>query len=683
MSRTPLTIPPGLKVDSTLHSEEGHWTDASNVRFTDDGSPEVVGGWESLTKTPLAGVCRTAFPWTDNINNLTFAFGTHSNLQLWQGGGVYDETPTLALPAATLLADPLTVAANSNVLTIFQSNHGLTTADTIALSGSPKVGRQVLSNATYTLNSVVDGNTYTVVTANTFTLAKTLANASLSISNSSVIVKVNDPNHNLEDGSTITVANVNAATLAGFVANGTFTISVVDNNTYTYFANSLGNATTSGGGPNVVVTASTVGGTGVVIAPQRPYAAGQIDGTGTNGYGTGAWGIGGYGEPSATDYFPRTWSFGAWGENLLASYRDGTIHAWTNNTAVVASPLTNAPQRVTYMLVAPASGAYQVFALGCNEESSGRFNPMCIRHSSIRNFNEWNTTASTTAREYTLTGGGRIVAGRMVGPNLLVWTNDALFVGSYIGNINQVWRFDRVAQNCGLIGPNAVVVHGQTAFWISPDRQFYSVTGGLPTVIDCPLREDFADNLSESQGDKIVASSISEFGEIRWDYPDSRDGHENSRYLNLKVSGPNAGVWTKGIMARTAMVDAGPSNYPCGVTFDGTVFWHERGTSADGSPFSWFIESADQMIGEDRVMRVSSFWPDFKNQLGAITLALTSRFKPQGAETTKTYNISAGDEKTDVMIKGRYLRLQLSGNSSPTAGRIGAPVFDIKPSSRR
>jgi hypothetical protein len=51
---------------------------------------------------------------------------------------------------------------------------------------------------------------------------------------------------------------------------------------------------------------------------------------------------------------------------------------------------------------------------------------MCIRHSSIRNNTQWSTTASgSTAREYILTGGGRIVAGRMVGPYMLVWTNDA------------------------------------------------------------------------------------------------------------------------------------------------------------------------------------------------------------------------------------------------------------------
>lgn len=683
--RTALTIPPGIQTDGTLHSEEGKWVDASNVRFGDDGSPEVIQGWESLTRSLLTGVCRNVFAWTDNRNALTLAFGTHSNLHIWQGGGLYDMTPALALPSATLTGTtiyaPFTVTNGSNTITVTDPNHGLIAGETIKLSGSPKVGRQVIADGTFTINSVADTHTYTIVGNTPFTLAKTLNASPISVTLNSMNVTITDTAHNLENGATVVVSNVVA--VGGITPNGTFPITVVNPNTYTFLFSNTATSTATGGGSNVVVTAPATGGSGAVMAPQRAYIAGQINGTGSAGIGTGAYGIGGYGISSTTDYYPRTWSFGAWGENLLANFRDSPIYAWTNDIANVATPLANSPARVNNMLVAPTSGAYQVFALGCNEEATGLFNPMAIRHSSIRKFNEWNTSASTTAREYVLPGGGRIVAGRMVGANMLVWTNDAIFVGTFIGNINAPWRFDRVGRNCGLIGPNAVVVVGQTAFWISPDRQFYSFSGGAPVVINCPIRDDFATHLAASQSDKITASSISEFGEVRWDYPDAREGFENSRYLNLKVAGPMAGVWTKGVMARTAMVDAGPSNYPCGVTFGGNVYWHERGTSADGSPFSWFIESADQTLSEDRVMRVASFWPDFKNQLGTIVLAITTRFKPQGVESTKTYNIAATDEKTDVMAKGRYVRLKFSGNSSPTGGRIGAPVFDTRVSSRR
>ena len=159
-----------------------------------------------------------------------------------------------------------------------------------------------------------------------------------------------------------------------------------------------------------------------------------------------------------------------------------------------------------------------------------------------------------------------------------------------------------MGRNCGLIGPNAAVVVGQTAFWASPDRQFYSYgAGGQPQPIPCPIRQDFAERLAASQGDKVVASSNAEFSEVRFDYPDSRDGYENSRYLALALAGPDTGAWHRGIMARTGFVDAGPSLYPLGVTFEGQVYLHEKGHSADGQPFAWFIETADSYLRSGRL----------------------------------------------------------------------------------
>lgn len=509
--KIPLDLPPGLNGDDTTLAAGGRWADGSNVRFR-LGRPETIGGWERLMSEPLTGVCRGVFPWTDNAGTLNIGFGTHSTLQLWRGGALFDITPT-----------------------------------------------------------------------------------------------------------------------------GGFTV-------------------------------------------------GAIDGAGSAGYGTGGYGVGGYGLPSVTDYFPLTWSFGAWGQQLLASPRNQTIFAWTNDTAQKAQAIAGAPANVTHMLVAPLNGGYQVFALGCNEEVSGTFNPLCIRHSSIRNNTQWSTGASgSTAREYILTGGGRIVAGRMCGPCLLVWTGDALFLGTFVGALNQPWRFDRVGRNCGLIGPNAAVVVGQTAFWVSPDRQFYSYAlGGQAEPVPCPIRRDFAEELAASQGDKVVASSNAAFSEVRFDYPDRRDGYENSRYLALAVAGPDAGAWHRGVMARTAFVDAGPSAYPVGVTYEGAAFLHEKGRAADGASFTWFIETADSYLDPEGTLLVRGLWPDFKDQVGPVTVTVKPRLHPQDSDQPPAIAAMApGDAKADLLASGRLFRLRFSGDSAPTGARIGTPTFDVAPAGQR
>lgn len=494
----------------------------------------------------------------------------------------------------------------------------------------------------------------------------------LSVVNTTAVVTVAHVAHGYTTGLSLKVYGSEA--VGGITPDGTFTITVDDDDTYHFTFGSNATSTATGGGASVVVT------------PQTALAEGPIDGTGSAGYGTGAYGVGPYGQSSPTaEYYPRTWSFGAWGQYLLASPRGGGIYEWQGDTGVRALALNTAPTQVTQMIVAPLNGGYQVFALGCNEEVSGDFNPLCIRSSSIRDNTEWSTLASgSTAREYILTGGGRIVGGRMIGPYMLVWTSDALFLGTFVGALNQPWRFDRIDKGAGLIGPNAAVVVGQRAFWVSPDRQFYSYSlGGAPTAIPCPIRTDFAENLAASQGDKIVASSNAEFSEVRFDYPDSREGYENSRYVALCLSGEDAGAWHRGIMARTAFVDAGPSLYPIGVAYEGYVYYHERGESADGAPFSWFISTADSLLDPDWCLLIREIWPDFRGQVGPVEVTLKSRFQPQGDITTQTASpMSPGDAKADILISGRLFSITFAGDSSPTACRLGSPIFDVQRTGR-
>ena len=406
---------------------------------------------------------------------------------------------------------------------------------------------------------------------------------------------------------------------------------------------------------------------------------GAADGSGGRGYGTGAWGVGAWSEPSDGALAPRTWSLAAWGETLLAAPRDGTLYQWSPATGGVARPVAGAPGRMSAMVV---SATDQVFALGCSEEVSGRFNPLCIRHGSVRRLDQWTTAPDTTAREYVLPGGGRIVGGRTLGPHLLVWTSHALFLGVFTGSPGQPWRFDRVGQACGLIGPNAATVSGLEAFWLGPDLQVWRYAlGGAPEPLSCPLRADLAANLAAGQGDKVFASTLSAFSEVRFDYPDQRDGAENSRCLVLSLAD---GAWSRGATPRTAMIDAGPAEHPVATAPDGSMFWCERGSSADGAPFAWFLESADQVLDEDRTALVRGVWPDLAGQEGPVVLEVSARRTPQGlARRAPAAALAPGQARADLRLSGRLFRVRLSGNASPTAGRIGRLVFDLAPAGGR
>lgn len=401
------------------------------------------------------------------------------------------------------------------------------------------------------------------------------------------------------------------------------------------------------------------------------FVPGQIDGTGGVGYGTGAYGVGGYSEPSTTDYFPMTWSFGAYGETLIANPRNQTIFQWTNNTATPAVGVTNAPATVTFTLVVPQR---QIMALGCNEEVSTNFNPLCIRWSDIEDITDWTTSTTNNAGEYILEGGSRIVCGRVLANYIIVFTDVAAYLGTFIGDPGETWRFDKLGDHCGAIGPNAPVVSSQSVFWISPDAQFWTYTlGGAPQTINSTVWKEFAGNITVGQRDKITGATISKFREIRWFYPDARDGLENSRDICLSFDGP----WCKGRLARTAFCDAGPSIDPIGVTYGGNAYWHERGNSADGAAFSWFIQSGDFYIGEgDDLLMIRGVWPDFKDQQGPLMFDVNTKLYPQATTRTISKTVTPNQNKRDFRATGRVANVRFYGSSSPTFARQGKPEFD-------
>lgn len=676
LNLTPIDIPPGLVSDDTTFAASPAWVDMSLMRWR-KGRPQTVGGWQSLTLSLLKGVCRSVLSWTDLSNTQNIGFGLHNGLQVWSGGLLSDVTPTLQLPSATLPTDPLTATAGSAVYNVNHPNHQYATGETITLSGAAGSGRQVLSG-NYTL-TVVDANTYSITAGANAILLKTLGANPLSVTNASTLVTVTDTGHNIENGAQVTIAGATA--LGGITPNGTFPITVIDANTYSFNFTVAATSTATGGGSAVTSTpAAAGGGSACVVQNTRAWqGGGAIDGAGSAGYGTGAYGTGGYGQPSTISYFALTWSLAAWGANLIANPRGQGIYQWTNSG--VAAPIANSPQSVTYTLVTQQR---QIMALGCNDEVTGVFNPMLVRHSGVQNPTQWNTLASSasTARSYALPGGGRIVAGVAVGPYVLIWTNFGLFLGTYVGSINQVWSFNPVANGCGLIGPNAFTVVGQTVYWMSPDKQFWSYSlGGMPQLIDCWILNDLRENMALAQADKIVMSHMAQFGELWCLYPDARDGFENSRYVGCNIMGADASDWFRGQLARTAFCDAGPYPYPVGVTYAGNVYEHEHGNSADGAALSWFITTSDLMLDDNFSMLTRKYFPDFTpDQIGAVSLTVTTTMFPNdpNPRTFGPYTVVKNQTMVDILAEGRFFSVTFAGNSAPSYARIGRLLFDAK-----
>jgi hypothetical protein len=502
--RVPLSPPPGLVSDDTTFSSEGRWEDGNNARFV-RGRPQTIGGWEVQFNSTLTGVCRSAIAWTEQSAGINIAFGTHSALEVYVSGALYDITPS-----------------------------GL--------------------------------------------------------------------------------------------------------------------------------------------------SSGSIDATGVSGgWGTGNWGSGTWSSTS-DGWYPRYWSLATFGAKLLANPRGGGIYQWANDPGTDAAALSNAPTQVTAMLVTPQR---QVLAIGC-VDSTASFDPLCVRGSEVEDANAWTPAADNTSFEDKLEGGGRLITGRLVGDYVALWSDNALYMGEYTGNLAQLYRWQMIETGCGIVGPGAVAVYKGRALWMSPDGQFRTWQPGYGVdVIPCPIRLDMFDNADTAQISKVIATTITQWDEVWWFYPDSRDATganpgENSRYLALCLSEEEP-TWFRGQLARTAFIDAGVQTNPMGVSYAGVVYKHEYERSAD-----WYIKTADQYLNNaEQCVLLKGVWPDFENQDGDVSLTVYVRPYPQSTATTKgPYTLSEGGQKKDFMAQGRVASLKISG-AAGTYARIGKPTFEATPTGRK
>jgi hypothetical protein len=494
----------------------------------------------------------------------------------------------------------------------------------------------------------------------------TLGANPIATTNTSTTVVVTDAAHGLQVGDPVTLSGT--AAVATVTINGSWTVSARTTNTWSFVASSAANATTTGGGSVVIRTAS------------RGFVPGPIDGTGGAGYGTGAYGMGNFSEPSLADYFPLTWSLADFETgDLYANPRHQPIYRWQQDPAVKAAPLANAPAICDFMLIVPQR---QVMALACTVDG-GSYDPLNIRWSDIEAPTVWTDSPSNNAGSYVLAGGGRIVSGVVLGDYVVIWTDSGMYLGTFVGDPGETWRFTQLGRNCGIIGPHAFAVgagNAQTVMWISPDVQFWSYSlGGAPATVDCPIRKELADNLALGQNDKIIGATITGFQEVKWFYADARDGTglEVSRDIALSKNG-----WCHGQLARTAFVDAPPGvPTPVGVSYGGNIYWHESGNSADGQPLTGFIESTDFYVHEaEDALLINGLWPNFKDQVGPVSLTVYAREYPQATERTHgPYVLAPGQSKKSFRLSGRILRVRWDFSSVPAYVRAGKQEFDASP----
>lgn len=618
-----LFLKPGIDKQNTEYGAEGGWIDGDYIRFR-YGLPEKLGGWTNFSSSVnyLVGMPSEVFTWNDLQGSPYVMVGTNRKLYVFSGGTWVDITPIRSTTAA---GDVTFAATNgSNIVTVTDAGHGAIAGDFVTFSGAVSLG-----------------------------------------------------------------GNITAALL-----NAEFQIqTVVNASTYRIQVGATANSSDSGNG-------------GAAVVGQYQISVGSDVSYFDYGWGTGTWGLSTWGTPrppsAGVTLYSRVWQLDNFGEDVICQLVDGGVYLWDTSAGLAnnrATAIAGAPTKSKYVLVSTPDRHLVCFGTETTIGTPSSQDPMFVRFSNQEDISTFTESVTNTAGGQRLTDGSTIVSAIRSRGQILIFTDTSIHGMQYVGP-PYTFGFTQLGANCGCIGPHAAVDVNGLAFWMGTEA-FYLFDGTVKKM-PCTVQDYVFKDINLTQGTKTFAGVNSQFNEVTWWYcsftSDYIDRFVTYNYLE--------NVWSIGSMPRTSWVDIGTydkplaSEYlesstatPVGNTIYGLtagralIYNQEDGHDANGSPITSFIKSGYFDIGDgDNMLFMSRFVPDFKNQIGDLTIHLLLRPYPQATASPSSldpYTITPTTQKVDTRARGRQISLRIEGNTLGNNWRYGTLRVDIQPDGLR
>lgn len=422
------------------------------------------------------------------------------------------------------------------------------------------------------------------------------------------------------------------------------------------------------------------------------------------GWGTGTWGLSTWGTPrpasASLSLLARVWQFDNYGQNLILQQVDGGIYEWdpTSGLGTRATAIAGAPTKSKFALVSTPDRHLVCFGTEDTLGDPTSQDPMYVRFSDQENIGEFVATATNTAGGQRLTDGNEILSALRSRGQILIWTDTSLHGQQFLGP-PYTFGFQQLGANCGIISPHASVDVNGVAYWMSKDAFF--VFDGTVKKIPCTVQDYVFEDLNIAQATSVNAGINTQFNEVTWFYPSLSSDYVN-RFVTYNYL---ENVWSIGSMARTAWTDIGTFDKPLATEYDpldeeatistiygltagrSHLFNQEDGVDANGEALPAYIYSGYFDIGDgDQVLFMKRFIPDFKRQVGDLTVRLLLRLYPQTSATPSSldpYIITPTTDKVDTRARGRQIQLRIESDELGGWWRFGTMRVDIQPDGYR
>ena len=414
------------------------------------------------------------------------------------------------------------------------------------------------------------------------------------------------------------------------------------------------------------------GGTFVDITPGSSYTAGAQHTTVSSGVYT----------------FAGIWTLDTLFEDLIGVNKIGgklykfDLSAYQGDAATNAAVVSNAPSSVNGVVVHQDSGITVCY--GAHDGSANA--PMRVAWTDLKDITDWTATNDNFAGSMELHGGNLLLAGIRTKGQILLFSDTTAFSMNWAGPGDDIFIFQTLAENVGIVGPQACVEHNGVVYWMGNDG-FYMYSGQVQNI-PCPVERHVFDNLTKQQKLKCFAALNSKFNEVWFFYPTGSDDAADD-ITNYVIFNYLEQIWSVGTMVRGGWAPEGIYDNPLASTVSYTatyIYKHESGTDDVSSAITASVTSGDIDLPQDGddLMFINDFIPDFQDQAGNVTVTLKFRDHPNGTQRTEeTITSATSTTHSSIRARGRQVSLVVSSAATSSHWRMGDPRFNIQPDGKR
>ena len=686
-----LVVKSGVNRENSRYYTEGGWYDCDKIRFR-QGTPQKIGGWNKISSSFFAGICRSLWAWQTLGQVTLIGVGTNEKFYISRGGSYYDITP---IRTANTLSNPFTATTGSSVITVTHTGHGCTNGDYVTYNGATGLGGTItasLLNREYKI---------TYISANTYTIDVGVAANSSDTGHGGTVRAV----YQISVGPEYQTPTSGWG--AGAWGSGSWSTGQSSSDSLRLWSQSnYGQDLVFGprGGAMYYYYADrglasttatiTIANPAVVTATDRYTEGAPITFETSGALPTGV--------NAGTTYYIKNYVAGVFNiaddsGTLIITTGTQSGTQYISQRAVDLSTINGATDVPTIQNFITVSDTFRfVFAFGANDYGNPTQSPLLVRWSDQENAADWTPSTTNQAGSLTLTRGSQIITALQTRQEILVWTDSTLYSMQYLG-YPLVWNAQLLGDNISIVGQNAAALASGVVYWMGRDK-FYKYDGRVQTQ-NCDLREFIFNDFNTQQAEQVFASTNEGFNEVWWFYC-SADSTEVDKYAIYNYA---EDIWYYGTMGRTAWLDSGILDFPIAATYTKNLVNHENGlddneTSTSTAIHAYITSSEFDIDDGHNFVFIRRILPDltFRGSTTSSPAATLTVYPLINAGSGYTNPASVGGSDNAVItrtavvpieeftgqvfirVRGRQFAFKMESNQLGNTWQLGAMRLDFK-----